>query len=57
MTTGKPLPKDLIHKMREEVLKGKTKYRVAKEMGLYESIAYCHTSDLPSVKLGETRKK
>jgi len=53
MTTGKPLPKDLIQKIREEVLKGKTKYRVAKEMGLNEVIIYSHTSDLPSVKLGE----
>jgi hypothetical protein len=53
MTTGKPLPKDVIQKMREEVLKGKTKYRVSKEMGLNECIVYSHTSDLPSVKLGE----
>lgn len=53
MSAGKPLPKELIQKMREEVLKGKTKYRVAKEMGLNEAIVYSHTSDLPSVKLGE----
>jgi hypothetical protein len=53
MPQGKPLPKDLIQKMREEVLKGKTKYRVAKEMGLSEALVYSHTSDLPSVILGE----
>jgi|GEM_PF-1188462 len=53
MPAGTPLPKELIQKMREEVLKGKTKYQVAKEMGLRDSIVYSHTIDLPSVKLGE----
>jgi hypothetical protein len=53
MATGKPLPKELIQKMREEVLKGKTKYRVAKEMRLNEFVVYSHTSDLPCVNLGE----
>jgi len=53
MTRGKPYPKEVIQKIREEVLKGKTKYRVAKETGLNEFVVYSHTSDLPSVKLGE----
>jgi hypothetical protein len=53
MTTGKPYPKEVIQKIREEVLSGKTKYRVAKEMGINELVVYSHTIDLPSVKLGE----
>jgi len=53
MPTGKPYPKEVIQKIREEVLKGKTKYRVAKEMGISELVVYSHTIDLPSVKLGE----
>jgi hypothetical protein len=53
MTTGKPYPKEVIQKIREEVLRGKTKYRVAKEMKIHELVVYSHTSDLPSVKLGE----
>lgn len=36
MTTGKPYPKEVIQKIREEVLKGKTKYRVAKERILHQ---------------------
>jgi hypothetical protein len=39
--------------MREEVLKGKSKYRVAKDFGLSEFIVYSHTSDLPSINLRE----
>ena len=53
MTTGKPYPKEVIQKIREEVLSGKTKYRVAKEMGIHELVVYSHTIDLPSVKLRE----
>ena len=53
MTTGKPYPKEVIQKIREEVLSGKTKYRVAKEMGIDESVVRRHTRDLPSVKPGE----
>jgi hypothetical protein len=53
MTTGKPLPKELIQRMREEVLQGKTKYRVAKEMGINESVVRSHTRDRPSLKRGE----
>jgi hypothetical protein len=53
MPPGKPYPQEVIQKIREEVLKGKTKYRVAKEMGISELVVYSHTIDLPSVKLGE----
>jgi hypothetical protein len=53
MPPGKPYPKEVIQKIREEVLKGKTKYRVAKDMGISELIVYSHTMDIPSVKLGE----
>ncbi|UCD14439.1 MAG: hypothetical protein JSW60_03220 [Thermoplasmatales archaeon] len=50
---AKSLPKEIIQQIREEVLKGKSKYRVAKEMKLLESVVYRHTADLPSIKLGE----
>jgi hypothetical protein len=50
---SKPLPKETIQKIREEVLKGKSKYRVAKDMNLSEFIVYSHTSDLPSINLRE----
>jgi len=53
MPVGKPLPKELIQKIREEVIQGKTKYRVAKEMGMNESVVRSHTRDLPSLKRGE----
>ncbi|UCF49319.1 MAG: hypothetical protein JSU91_06105, partial [Thermoplasmatales archaeon] len=46
---SKSLSKEIIHKIREEVLKGKSKYRVAKEMKLSEFVVYSHTSDLPSI--------
>jgi hypothetical protein len=53
MSTGKPLSKELIQKIRMEVQQGKTKYRVAKEMELNESVVRSHTRDLPSLKHGE----
>ncbi len=49
----KPLSKETIQEIREEILKGKSKYKVAKEMGLSEFVVYSHTSDLPSVNLRE----
>jgi len=49
----KPLSKEIIQKIRAEVIKGKSKYRVAKEFGLSEFIVYSHTSDLPSINLRE----
>ncbi len=49
----KPLQQETIQKIREEILKGKSKYRVAKEMGLSEFVVYSHTADLPSIDLRE----
>jgi hypothetical protein len=57
MSTGKPLSKELIQRIREEVLKGKTKYHVAKEMGINESVVRSHTRDLPSLNRGEPNIK
>lgn len=57
MSTGKRLSKELIQKIREKVLQGKTKYCVAKEMGLNESVVRNHTRDLPSLKHGEPNIK
>ncbi len=53
MPPGKLLSKEIIQKIWEEVLKGKTKYRVAKELRINEFVVYSHTIDLPSIKLGE----
>jgi len=39
--------------MHEEVLKGKSKYRVAREMDLNEMLVYNHTRDISEVKPGE----
>jgi len=49
----RPLSKETIQEIREEILKGKSKYRVAKEFDLSEFIVYSHTSDLPSINLRE----
>lgn len=57
MSTGKPLSKELIQRIREEVLQGKNKYRVAKEMGINESVVRNHTRDLSSLKHGEPNIK
>jgi outer membrane protein assembly factor BamB len=45
--------KKLIQRIRDEVLQGKTKHCVAKEMGINESVVRSHTRDLPSLKRGE----
>ena len=37
-----------------EVLSGKTKYQVAKEMGLSDKVVYYHTRDIPSKNPGRT---
>ena len=50
---SKPLSNKAIQEIREEVLKGKSKYRVAKEFGLSEFVVYSHTTDLPSINLRE----
>jgi len=44
----KHLTKEMINKLREEVLRGKSKYLVSKEMNLSESTIYKHTKDLPN---------
>ena len=44
----KHLTKEIIYKIREEILKGKSKYQVAKEMKLSDSTVYKHTKDLPN---------
>ena len=38
----------LIKKIRKEVLRGKSKYRVAKDLGLAHSLVYKYTSDIPN---------
>jgi predicted transcriptional regulator len=43
-----PYPKEFIQKIREEVLSGKSKHRVAKEMGIGKTTVYSHTIDIPS---------
>jgi len=48
MTSGKPIPKELIQQIREEVLKGKSKFQVAKEMSLHPTTVYEQTKDLPN---------
>jgi len=45
---AKPLPKEIIRKVREQVLCGKSKNSVAKEMGLRFGVIYYHTKDLPN---------
>lgn len=42
------ITKDDIHQMREEVLKGKSKFQVAKELHLHPTTVYEHTKDLPN---------
>lgn len=48
MTSGKTIPKELIQQMREEVLKGKSKFQVSKEMNISDSTVYKYTKDLPN---------
>ena len=48
MPSGKSLPKDIIYQMREEVLKGKSKFQVSKEMNISDSMVYKYTKDLPN---------
>ena len=46
--------KKLITNIRKEVLSGKTKYQVAKEMGLSGKVVYYYTQDIPSKNTGRT---
>lgn len=45
---AEPHPKEMIRKIREEVLCGKSKHRVAKELGIGITTVYSHTMDIPS---------
>ena len=46
----KPFPKEFIQKIRKEVLSGKSKNRVARELGISDATMYAHTGDIPSRK-------
>ncbi len=50
----KPYPQEIIDKIRQEVLTGKSKYRVAKEMGIPFQTIYTHTMDIPNQQFHET---
>jgi len=53
----KPLPQETIQKVREEVLAGKTKYRVAEELGIGKTTVYAHTVDIPGDNRGKPLSK
>ena len=42
------ISKITVQKIREEVLKGKSKYQIARDMGLRFGVVYYHTQDLPN---------
>jgi hypothetical protein len=48
MTLGKSISKALIQQIREDVLKGKSKFQVSREMNLHPTTVYEHTKDLPN---------
>ncbi|MBU0498234.1 MAG: hypothetical protein KKC68_02035 [Candidatus Thermoplasmatota archaeon] len=50
---AKALPKHIIQKIRMEVLSGKSKYQVSREMDVSEYTVYSHTSDIPSINRKE----
>lgn len=47
-------PKEIIRKIRKEVLSGKSKYQVTKELGISNKVVYYHTRDIPSKTPGRT---
>ena len=51
---GKKLSSEQKNKIRKEVLSGKTKYSVAKEMGISYQLVYYYTQDIPSSKPGRS---
>ena len=53
----KSYSKQLIQKIREEVLKGKSKHRVAKDLGVGKTTVYTHTIDIPSGNRGKPLSK
>lgn len=50
MMAEEPISRETIQKARELVLCGKSKHRVAKELGIGVSTVYKHTMDIPSGK-------
>jgi len=44
----RPLTRDVIQRMREEVLSGKSKQQVSREMNITDTVVYKHTKDLPN---------
>ncbi len=46
--------KEIIKKIKREVLSGKSKYQVTKEMGVSSKVVYYHTRDIPSKNPGRT---
>lgn len=50
----KKYSKKLIQKIRKEVVSGKTKYSVAKEMNICDKMVYYYTKDIPSKNPGRT---
>lgn len=50
----KPYSKETVDKIRQEILAGKSKYRVAKEMGIPFQTIYAHTTDIPNQQSHET---
>jgi hypothetical protein len=50
---AKALPQHIVQKIRMEVLSGKSKYRVSRELDVSEYTVYSHTSDIPSINRKE----
>jgi len=48
MISGKPISKELVQQIREEVLKGKSKHQVSREMNITDTVVYKYTKDLPN---------
>lgn len=53
----KHLSQKIIQKIRKEVLAGKNKYRVARELGISKTAVYTHTIDIPSGNRGKPLSK
>ena len=53
----KPLSQEIIQKIRNEVLAGKNKFRLAMELGISKSAVYSHTVDIPSGNRGKPLPK
>jgi len=53
----KHLTKEFIQKIRDKVLAGKPKYKIAEELGISKTAVYTHTIDIPSNKRGKPLSK